>query len=350
MARAITLIVPGRLTTRTGGSIYDCRLKEALEAEGWSVAVRELAGDFPTPDVAAIEGAARVLAALPDRHVVVIDGLAGSALPDALERESVRLRIVVIVHLPVAADVGLDPATAMNLRRLERRAFHAAARVVVTGTATRDLLAGYELAAERVVTVEPGTDAAPLARGGQDHLVHLFAVGTVNHGKGYDLLLQGLARVPRRNWRLTCAGSTTRYPAAAAQILALSRALGLEQDVVFAGELDADAVARGYDRADVFVLATRQETFGMAVAEALARGLPVVSTTTGAVPSLVGSDAGVLVPPGDVEALSEALTRVTGDAELRRRLAEGAGRVRARLPSWRDAGGKFSGILEGLTS
>ena len=98
------------------------------------------------------------------------------------------------------------------------------------------------------------------------------------------------------------------------------------------GELDASALEDFYDRSDLFVLATLRETYGMAVAEALAHGLPVVSTRTGAIPDLVGSDAGLLVPPGDVQALTDALSRVIGDADLRARLAAGARDVRPTLP------------------
>jgi glycosyltransferase involved in cell wall biosynthesis len=114
----------------------------------------------------------------------------------------------------------------------------------------------------------------------------------------------------------------------------LLRSLDLEDRVAIVGEVETVPLADYYDGADLFVLATLQETYGMAVAEALARGLPVVSTITGAIPQLVGDDAGLLVPPGNTAALAEALGRVIGDASLRARLAEGARRKRDRLPTW----------------
>ncbi len=86
----------------------------------------------------------------------------------------------------------------------------------------------------------------------------------------------------------------------------------------------------------------------MAVAEAVAHGLPVVATMTGAIPELVGNDAGVLVPVGDIEALAESLARVLSDADLRVRLAEGARLRRNQLPTWDEAGRRMANALNPL--
>jgi glycosyltransferase involved in cell wall biosynthesis len=122
----------------------------------------------------------------------------------------------------------------------------------------------------------------------------------------------------------------------------------LDDHVVLAGELDADALETCYDRSDLFVLATLRETYGMAVAEALAHGLPVVSTMTGAIPDLVGSDAGLLVPPGSVPALTDALARFMSDSDVRERLAAGARRVRPSLPGWETTVQKMAAALESV--
>ncbi|MDP2390798.1 MAG: glycosyltransferase, partial [Acidobacteriota bacterium] len=178
--------------------------------------------------------------------------------------------------------------------------------------------------------------------------MRLLCVATVNAGKGHDLLLEALAAVPSHQWHLTCAGSLTRDAATADRVRGLVRQFKLEDRVTLAGELDAEAIVACYDAADVFVLATRRETYGMAVAEALARGLPVVSTTTGAIPDLVGADAGVLVPPGEVAALAEALSRVISDADLRARLTAGAREVRDRLQTWEVATARMDAALQRL--
>lgn len=335
--RSVVLVIPGHLDTPTGGHVYDRRMAEGLRRRGWSVEVRELDESFPYPTPAALAHAAEVLACLRDGARVLIDGLALSAMPEVIEHEAARLRIAALVHLPLGADVSLEPDTACRLEALERRALAAAALVIVTGTATVAMLDRYGIARDRIVVVEPGTTRAPLARGSGGTPLQLLAVATVNPNKGHEILLEALAAIPPHNWHLTCAGSVTRHPPTVDRVRAAIRRLELDERVSLVGELDAAGVRECYDRADVFVLATLQETYGMAVAEALACGLPVVSTATGAIPDLVGADAGLVVPPGNVEALAGALARVIGDVRLRARLADGATLVRERLRSWEQA-------------
>ena len=347
--RSVVLVVPGRLETRTGGYEYDRRLVEALRNDGWWVDVRELSGGFPMPTGAEREQAVRVLANLPARSLVIVDGLALGALPDEIERAASRLRIVALVHHPLALETGLPEAMRRILRDSERRALAIARRVVVTSHATVAALEDYAVPAEKVRVVEPGTDPAPVAAGSGRETAQLLCVATLIARKGHDHLLQALSAVPERNWRLTCVGSD-RDPVVSRRLRDLVRQLQLTEYVTFAGEADAAVIARHYDAADVFVLPTLYEGYGMAVAEALARGLPIVSTTTGAIPEIVPEHAGVLVAPGDVPALTAALASVIGNPSVRRRFAEGARRARARLPTWPMAAAKMGVILETLAS
>jgi glycosyltransferase involved in cell wall biosynthesis len=343
-------VVPGSIAARTGGSIYDRRMVDGLRRGGWNITVVELAGDFPQPTAAAVTGAADALAALPNGTLVVMDGLVLSALPALIEREAPRLRIAALVHLPIAADVSIDAASRVRLAMIEERALLASSLIVVTGSATLGLLEPYALPRDRVVVVEPGTDPAPQARGSGGRSVRLICVATVNAGKGHDVLIEALAAVPSKDWQLICAGSLTRDRAMAERVRGLVRQRGLQDRVTLAGEMDDEALGVAYDTADVFVLATHRETYGMAVAEALARGLPVVSTATGAIPDLVGHAAGLLVPPGDVAALGTALSRIIGDAELRTRLANGARAIRDRLQVWDVAAAQMDAALQKLNA
>jgi glycosyltransferase involved in cell wall biosynthesis len=322
-----------------------------LRARGWTVQVRELDASFPRPTAAALAEAAGVLAAIPDGTTVIVDGLAFGAMPAEAERAASRLYFVALVHLPLAAEIGIDREDVIRFEASERRALAAAGRVIVTGDATAIELKGYGIRRETIVVVEPGTDRAPLATGsrrGAGDPLHLVSVAVITPGKGHEVLLRALGSLRHRPWRLTCAGSVERHPATAARLRDLLRAEGLEDRVSFAGELDAGALAALYDSADLFVHPTLHETYGMVVAEALARGLPVVSTATGAIPDLVGADAGLLVRPGDADALTGALSAVLEDDHLRQRLAAGARRVRDRLPTWEAAVDQMAATLARL--
>lgn len=354
----VALVVPGRIDERTGGYHYDRRMAEGLARLGRQVTVVELDASFPAPTVAALRDAGRALANLPTGSVALVDSLALGAMPDLVAREASRLRIVALMHLPLAADPTLAPGAVERVAEGERRALQACTRVVITGEAATVMIAPYELPADRVVVVEPGTDRAPLARGSRALAgpgpasvpLELLCVATVNPIKGHELLLEALAAASVGDWRLTCAGSLTRDPATVARVRAGIARLGLEGRVVLAGDLDADALAERWDRADLFVLATRLETYGMAVAESLARGIPVVATSTGAIPQLVGEHAGLVVPVDDRAALTSALSRLLEDPAQRARLAEGARRVRDRLPTWDEQAVRMAAVLEPLTA
>jgi glycosyltransferase involved in cell wall biosynthesis len=347
---ALTVVVPGDLETRTGGYGYDRRIIAGLRARGWHVDVVRLDDSFPFPTAAARDAAERALAAIPDGRSVLIDGLALGVLPDEAARHAARLTIVALVHHPLAAETGLDASVVAAFEQSERRALESARSVVVTGRRTAAALAHYGVGADRITVVEPGTDPAPLARGSQSAInnqsaisnqqfaISLLCVATLTPRKGHALLIRALASIPNRNWRLICAGGLDRDPATAARIGALVRELALEDRVMLVGDMDTGQLAVEYDRADLFVLPTLYEGYGMAVAEALARGLPVISTQTGAIEELVcdgpAKAAGIVVPPGDLTAFANALSRVIGDTALRDQLAAGARSVRDRLPTW----------------
>ncbi len=343
------LLVPGSLESRTGGYAYDRRIAAELRRRGWTIEVRGLDASFPRPTAAALADAARVLADIPDGHTVLVDGLALGVMPSEVEREASRLRLVALVHMPLAAEIGIDSDVAARLEASERRALGAAALVVVTGRWTMSALERYDVGRHRIALVEPGTDRGPVARGSGGSPLELLCMATLNPGKGHEILIRALASLSPRGWHLTCAGSLDRHPPTVERVRAIVRAKSLDDRVSLAGELDDVALAAAFDRADLFVLATLRETYGMAVAEALAHGLPVVSTTTGAIADLVGpadDGAGLLAPPGDEAALETALSRVMSDARLRDRLAEGARRMRGRLPTWEEAADKMAAALE----
>lgn len=329
-------MLPGDPHTRTGGYIYDRRIAVGLRERGWTVAVHSLSDRFPWPTPTDLEGAAAMLQALPDDVLVLIDGLALGAMPEVALNEAKRLRLIGLVHHPLAAETRLDAARAAALLASERRALAAVRRVVVTSHATARALAAYQVEARRIAVVEPGTDPAPLAQGSSGDDVALLCVGALVPRKGHDVLIEALAPLTDLRWHLRCAGSLTRDRdrAWAAYVRERIAAARLEARVSLLGELDEPALAHRYDVADVFVLPTRLEGYGMALAEALARGLPVVSTQAGAVPDTVPSDAGLLVPAGDVVALREALGCVIGDNRRRQQLRAGAQQARSRLPTW----------------
>ncbi len=340
--------MPGDPETPTGGYEYDRRIIEGLRALGYRVTVLGLHASFPAPTPSALAHARAALARIPTGRKVIVDGLAFGALPEVAAAEAGRLRLVALVHHPLAAETGLDATRAAALRAAETRALAVARKVIATSATTARELAGYGVAAERIVVVEPGTDPAPPARGSGGPALELLCVAAFVPRKGHAALLEALAPLVDRAWRLTCVGSLTRAPRTVAALRQQLARLRLADRVRLVGAVDRMALERYYDRADAFVLATHHEGYGMALAEALARGLPVVSTRAGAVPETVPSDAGLLVPPGEPVALRGALARLFDEPALRASLAAGALRARERLPAWPQQCERIAAMLAAL--
>jgi glycosyltransferase involved in cell wall biosynthesis len=341
----LALLLPGDPQTPTGGYLYDRRIAEGLRRLGWEVRVHALDASFPEPSPAALAEAARVLAALPAGELVLIDGLALGGMPGLVEAQVGRLRLIALIHHPLAEETGLSPERAEALRAAERRALAAVSQVVVTSRFTARLLADYDVPAARIVVVEPGTDPAPPALGSPCPGLALLCVAALTPRKGQTDLLAALAPLRKRDWRLMLAGSLERSPPTVEAIRRQITDLALDGRVELAGEVSAARLAALYRTADLFVLPTRFEGYGMALTEALAHGLPVVSCTAGAVPDTVPPDAGILVPPGDVDALTAALTAILDAPALRARLAAGARRAAARLTTWDAAAARMAAAI-----
>jgi glycosyltransferase involved in cell wall biosynthesis len=349
VVKRVTVAVPGDLATRTGGYAYDRRIVAELRQAGWQVDVLELGDGFPMPDAATMRAAEAKLAAAPAGSPLVIDGLAFGVLPDAAAALRGRLRVVALVHHPLALETGLSATQSAALRESERAALACADAVIATSAATaRMLVTDYAVAGERIAVAPPGTDrSAAMATGRADGVVRLLSVGAVVPRKGFDILIAALATLTDLPWRLVIAGDITRDAATVARLDADIAARGLGGRIEVLGAVDDERLDALYAAADVFVLASRFEGYGMAYAEAIARGLPVIGTTGGAIPDTVPAEAGVLVPPDDAAALARALRRVVGSAEDRRQLAAGAKRASAALPTWRSSAQMFAAALEG---
>jgi glycosyltransferase involved in cell wall biosynthesis len=344
--KRVIFAFPGELDTPTGGYIYDRRIIEGLQRLGWQVELLSLGAGFPYPSQHTRREAAERLNAIAPGTLVVIDGLALGVLPEAVAACSAKHSVIALVHHPLAYEAGLSPEQATAFRESETQALRHAVHVIVTGPATaRDLVQSFGVAPQSVEVVCPGTARAPQAHGSGSDTLHLLSVGSVIPRKGFDVLLAALKPLADLSWTLSIAGDLSRDDRAPVQLKQDIARNGFEARVHLLGAVN-DAQLEGlYRTADVFVLASLFEGYGMAYAEALARGLPVIGTTGGAIPDTVPWGAGLLVPPGDVQSLTQALRSVIKDAALRAQLSKGARKAAALQPTWEESAVRFGEIL-----
>ena len=348
---AFHLIVPGPLDQRTGGYLYDARIVSELANLDALVQVHSIPGRFPDADDLARSGLDRALTAIGDGGAVVIDGLASGGLPDVVAAHADRLAIVALVHHPLADETGQTSAQTEYFFSSEREALRHVRGVIVTSPFTARRLTDFDVPEGRIHVVEPGTDPASVAVGPPDGAPpRLVCVASLSPRKGHDVLVDALARLRDLEWSCVCAGSTTRDEDFAGEVLAEVERLGLRDRIHFPGELETKDIEEVYRTASLFVLPSHYEGYGMAYAEALARGIPVVGTTGGAIPDTVPSYAAILIPPGDVDALTEALESLLVAPDRCETLAEGARMHAESLPGWATQAEQFLVAVDALTA
>ena len=324
---------PGR---PTGGNIYDGRICAGLAEAGWEVLVATVAAAWPVPGPAARADLARIVSAIPDGETGLIDGLIASPAAAQLPPHIGRLRLTVLLHTPLAS--AFDIHTDASAEHSERIVLRAATGVIVTSEWTRrQIMTRYAIPARRVHVARPGVDrvAAPArpVRG------NLICVGVLGRHKGQDLLVEALAEVADQDWHCVLAGSLDRDLDFVGQLRTRITRLGYDHRVRRSGVLTGASLSHAYTTADLLVAPSRAETYGMAVTEALAHGVPVIAAAVGGLPEALGFTAdgarpGQLIPPGDPAALAAALGHWLGDERHRNRLRAAARQRRSALSGW----------------
>ncbi|MDH6515342.1 glycosyltransferase involved in cell wall biosynthesis [Streptomyces sp. SAI-135] len=356
--RSVHFVMPGGVddpTAPSGGNAYDRRVCLDLPGFGWQVERHAVAGSWPRPGAAARTELARTLRDLPDDTVVLVDGLVACGVPEILVPEAQRLHLAVLVHLPLGDETGLEPRLALELDAKEREVLRAVPAVIATSDwAVRRLVSHHGLAPERVHVATPGADIAPLASG-TDGVSRLLCVAAVTPRKGQHRLIEALAGAQDLPWSCVCVGGVTQDPEYVAHLRMLIKRYGLQDRLHLAGPKAGAELDASYNAADLMVLTSYAETYGMAVTEALARGIPVLATDVGGVAEAVGRAPdggvpGILVPPEDPAALAAELRGWFGEADVRRRLKAAARGRRAALDGWATTARSLAGVLGRLPS
>ncbi|MET9828181.1 glycosyltransferase family 4 protein [Streptomyces sp. NPDC006385] len=351
--RSVHFVMPGGVddpAVPSGGNAYDRRVSLDLPGFGWQVRKHAVDGSWPRPEAAARAELARTLREFPDGTVVLLDGLVACGVPEIIVPQAQRLRLAVLVHLPLGDETGLEPAVAAELDARERTVLRAVPAVIATSDwAVRRLVSHHGLDPERVHVAAPGADIAPLASG-TDGVSRLLCVAAVTPRKGQHRLVQALATVTDLPWSCVCVGGLNQDPEYVAALRAQIAEHGIEDRLVLAGPQAGAELDASYHAADLMVLTSYAETYGMAVTEALARGVPVLATDVGGLPEAVGRAPdggvpGILVPPENPAAIAAELRGWFGEADVRRRLKAAARRRRAALDGWATTARSLAAVL-----
>jgi len=341
---------PGDLDTPTGGYVYDRRIIAGLAKLGWDVEPVSLGEGFPFPEESVLRRAEEQILGLPKGARIVIDGLAYGVMDHSAPQIANHLDITALVHHPLGCETGLSDERAAELIKKEQRSVQAAKRVIVTSPATaQQVEALFDVRSERIHVVVPGTEkSAPLdgdLAPSKSDTPKLLCVATVTRRKGYDLLVQALGQMADLDWHLDIVGATDREPACFGEVTELIAKHSLESRITFHGALPASELGQFYHSADIFVLASRYEGYGMAYTEALAHGLPVIGSGGGAVRQTLPEGASLYCETESVVHLTEALKRLIMSPQERMNFAQAAREAANTLPTWADAAKLFASAL-----
>jgi glycosyltransferase involved in cell wall biosynthesis len=344
--RLCAFAIPGDLATPTGGYVYARKILPLLR-ERLRIEVCQLPAGFPLASEAELDEAVAALAALDKPGMVFfIDGLAYGALPvSALE--ALNAPIVALVHHPLGLEGGLNPSEKAHLLKTEEKALALAEHIVVPSHGTaRELTRLFSVPDRKIAIAEPGILRGKRSEGAEAGPLHVVTVGTITPRKGYGVLIDALNLVRELPWRATIAGALDRSPETATLVRRKLSEHGFEERVRLAGQLDEATLSSLYSSADIFALASFYEGYGMAFAEAMAHGLPVVASGEGAVRDTVPASAGFVCVAGDMAAFAEALRVLLSNTALRKEKAEGAWRLGQTLPDWAHTADTIAHVLK----
>lgn len=340
----VAFLIPGDLSLPTGGYGYDRAVIRLLPAQGLNAMHVALPGAFPNASAEDLADCAAIVHSLPADCVLLIDGLAYGAMPAELIR-AFRRPVVALCHHPLALENGISAERAQALHLSEAAALHLASHVIVTSPLTGKILQGdFAVPADKITVAEPGTTRKPRATGSNGATLNMLAIGSIVPRKGYGVLIEALGGLKKRNWQLKIVGAARSLDTVNA-IQAQIAQEGLTDRIQLLGAVRDRDLDDLYDKADLFVMSSLFEGYGMVLGEAMQRGLPIVTTTGGAANQTVPEGAGLKVPPGDSDALRAALDKAMADPDLRATLGEAAHLAGKTLPTWDDTARIIAGAL-----
>lgn len=345
----IRFIIPGDIDTPTGGYRYDRAIIEQWRELGLDVDLISLPGGYPFPSKDDVATALSIIKQAHDADICVIDGLAGGCAPSLMAHCANDMPVVALIHHPLALENGLAKDQAKALEQLEREGLAFAKAVATTSPATTKTVHQlFNYPADNIHTFMPGVERDTPIPFRTKRPLRILSVGTISERKGYDVLIRALSQLQDLSWTLDIVGLQHLNPKLFSELQQMASDEAIADNIRYHNAVDSQTLRVLYNGADIFALASRYEGYGMAYAEAIVRGLPVVATTAGAIPDTVPESAGLLVPADDIGAFAHALRALLSNDDLRQEKHIGALKAEPDFPKWSGSAAHFHARLRTL--
>ncbi|WP_206597499.1 glycosyltransferase family 4 protein [Polycladidibacter stylochi] len=348
----IYFVIPGDLEAASGGYAYDRHILKGLRQLGWNVYHIPLTGAFPLCSAQTRHKANAKLTDLPDNALVLVDGLAYGALPEVISIHAKRLNFITLVHHPLFLEAGLGEKEQKALHSAEKLALQHAQFLITTSDETRKtVVKNFSYPYDKIVVIEPGLDLPAFAKNPShfDHLrtrqtsasvpMRLLCVGSVVARKDQLSLIKAVAGLPdvfenQKSWRLDIIGDLNFQPSYAQKMHEVVEELGLQNYVHLHGKVGEARLKSFYESADLFILPSHYEGYGMAFWEALSYGLPVIATYEGSVAAQLPREATLLFRAGNSQQLRQSIESLAATPSLLSAMSQAGHRECQKKPSW----------------
>jgi glycosyltransferase involved in cell wall biosynthesis len=338
----VHFLTMGDIHSLTGGYLYNMNIMEGLEQNGYSVNI--IGTDWPWDNKPELEKISRFhFEKLVAGSCILIDSLVLSLLRREVQEFSDKLIFVGMIHLPASYSISSDGYGKLSGEEL--LALHQMRQVIVTGQFTFDLLCNAGLNPAGIRVVEPGTDQFPQKTHYKPVPSELLCIANYSPIKAQDILIRSLNRITDRDWTLHLYGDKDRDKEYSAMVNSLIKEFHLKKRVIMHGIAGRDEITAIFLDADLFVMPSLFESYGMALTESLAHGIPVVTTRTGNIPVTVPAGMGIFVEPGNEQQLADAIRSLLDDPAKYTSLCADASQYHLRARSWEQAVTEFEMII-----
>jgi glycosyltransferase involved in cell wall biosynthesis len=336
------LIYTGNYHSLTGGYIYNRKVVEQLQASGVSVKLI-LFPEFPAYSQDSLyKSAENILASIPQDSKILVDSLVYGKYTELWRKYQHNFRLIPLVHLPLFANPN-DEQGLTGLKETEMEAYSFANQIIVTSDYTKSILERSGTT-NKLTVIKPGIDDIGKKTEYPSLPFQLLCVSNVIQNKNQLMLIKTLKNLKDFNWTLNLVGSLSIDKDYVNKIQMFINENGMSNRILIYGSTWGDNLKKLYSKADLFIFPSKFETYGMAVAEAIECGLPVLAFESEGVKRSF-KEYPVHYFNSELS-LKNQLTKVFEDQDYYRKMIDEILDSKPAFPRWKQVADKFMETLQ----
>jgi len=341
-------LCPGNINSLTGAHIFTKRLTDGLKKNGHHVVIHQLTNDFPFPSDNSLQETQNILNLIPPSEIIIFDNLISTAIPGLLKEMDNKERLVCLFHLPLSIYPGFSAYQREILTASEDETLSYTHNILAVGPFVENFLINHGVDKKRIILTFPGVDVFPQKKIYPTKPRKLISVANFIRSKGHVPLVKALTALKNINWILDCYGDLDQDRQYLADLQAMIRRSDLQKKIFIHGTISGKALSEAYLNADLFIHPSEFETYGIAITEALAHGIPVVSSTGGGTLSTVPATMGKFFKPDDVYGLVTLLEVLFENTEIYKKLCTEASKYKNQAIPWQKSIDIFETAMKSL--